>query len=247
MAPPPRCEGLLDEWKRLWTASGVDSVQRGRGDRGVAAEEPGTGGGQRLTISQPAGHIEGFPARPPSGRGGVGRVRPRRRPRLRRCGTARARHPGADRQPGRSTWAVHRPTTPCHDDRARAGHGPRQARGAVCSTARKQARAEALRRAELDTYVHLADVIGTCSRILDMLVLASSREFANRRVAILPKRSEKSTGKSLKFVFRWSIGGACHRKLKQWRILATGYRGRLNELPYVTATAAALEFFIVAF
>jgi hypothetical protein len=36
-------------------------------------------------------------------------------------------------------------------------------------------------------------------------------------------------------------------QLKQWQILATGYRGRLDELPDAIATVAALEFFRIAF
>jgi hypothetical protein len=67
----------------------------------------------------------------------------------------------------------------------------------------------------------------------------SSRCDASRRTANCPASTKRTTG--FRRVARRVERAIAH--LKQWRILAGGYRGRLTELPDVIRAVTALEFF----
>lgn len=100
--------------------------------------------------------------------------------------------------------------------------------------------AEALRRTDLDTYVNLADVVGDLG-YLGTGIITGIRKPPDRDLTEAERKVHREIAK-IRVPVEHVIA-----QLKQWQILATGYRGRLNELPDVIATVAALEFFRVAF
>ena len=100
--------------------------------------------------------------------------------------------------------------------------------------------AKALRRTDVDTYVNLADVVGDLG-YLGTGIITGIRKPSGRDLTEAEKKFNKDIAK-----IRVSVEHVI-AQLKQWQILATGYRGRLNELPDVIATVVALEFFRKAF
>lgn len=100
--------------------------------------------------------------------------------------------------------------------------------------------AEALRRTDLATYVNLADVVGDLG-YLGTGITTGIRKPPGRDLTEVEREVNRNIAR-IRVPVEHVIA-----QLKQWQILATGYRGRLDELPDAIATVAALEFFRIAF
>lgn len=100
--------------------------------------------------------------------------------------------------------------------------------------------AEALRRTDLDKHADLADVVGDLG-YLGTGIITGVREPPGRDLTEAERKLNKEIAK-IRVPVEHVIA-----QVKQWQILATGDRGRLDELPDVIATVVALEFFRVAF
>lgn len=99
--------------------------------------------------------------------------------------------------------------------------------------------AEALRRTDVDKHADLADVVGALG-YLGTGIITGVRKPRSRDT-----EAERKLNKDIAKI-RVPVEHVI-AQVKQWQILATGYRGRLDELPDVIATVAALEFFRIAF
>ena len=100
--------------------------------------------------------------------------------------------------------------------------------------------AEALRRTDLDKYADLADVVGDLG-YLGTGIITGVCKPPGRNLTEAERKLNKDIAK-IRVPVEHVIA-----QVKQWQVLTTGYRGRLNELPDVIATVVALEFFRVAF
>lgn len=99
---------------------------------------------------------------------------------------------------------------------------------------------EALRHTDLDKHVNLGDVVGDLG-YLGTGIITGIRKPPGRDLVETEIKFNKDIAK-----IRVSVEHVI-AQLKQWQILATGYRGRLDELPDVIATIVALEFFRTTF
>ncbi|HMB04532.1 MAG TPA: transposase family protein [Isosphaeraceae bacterium] len=96
--------------------------------------------------------------------------------------------------------------------------------------------AEALRRTDLDKHADLADVIGDLG-YLGTGITTGVRKPPGRDLTEAERKLNKDIAK-IRVPVEHVIA-----QVKQWQVLATGYRGRLDELPDVIAAVVALEFF----
>lgn len=100
--------------------------------------------------------------------------------------------------------------------------------------------AEALRRTDVDKHAGLADVVGDRG-YLGTGIITGVRKPPGRALTEAERKLNKDIAK-IRVPVEHVIA-----QLKQWQVLATGYRGRLNELPDIIATVVTLEFFRKAF
>lgn len=100
--------------------------------------------------------------------------------------------------------------------------------------------AEALRRTDVDKHADLADVVGDLG-YLGTGIITGVRKPPGRALTEAERKLNKDIAK-IRVPVEHVIA-----QVKQWQVLATGYRGRLNELPDVIATVVTLEFFRKAF
>ena len=96
--------------------------------------------------------------------------------------------------------------------------------------------AEALRRTDLDKHVDLADVVGDLG-YRGTGIITGVRKPPGRDLTEAERKLNKDIVK-IRIPVEHVIA-----QVKRWQVLATGYRGRLNELPDVIAAVVALEFF----